>query len=939
MANGRVCEDKNIGSFTFVGSRGSSLVDYCIVNPELLLDFTSFYVHDPNIISDHCLIEFSLVSTVVRQVLDGNAEDASFSNYKWKSSCKDEYINNISTEYFQEQLDTLVDVVDDASCANDIDVSISAFSDLMHKVCDPLFAQTKHTKTANNIKENTEQYMFDNTCTERRKTFYRFLNIFRKNKNDENRTNMVKARTDYKNTVRKFNYERDKQKSFKLLNAKLKNAKEYWKLLKNSISQPKSKNISIIDFEDYFKAVNNPDDPFFQPDEDILHFNERFLNSETQIMFEELNGIITVEEIQRSINQLKNGRSGGPDKFLNEFFIHGAVALLPYLYSLFNKIFQLGYFPESWSEGYIVPLHKKGKLDDVNNFRGITLLSIMGKLFSRILNNRLTEWAEEYYVYIEAQAGFRECMGTVDNLFVLHGLISHTLNKNEKLFCAFVDFTKAFDYVVRDILWYKLIKLGVRGNMLNVIMSMYKHIKSRVKLDCNISMGFNCELGVRQGECLSPFLFAMYLNDLEDEFYLKGSTGIDIGMLKLFLLLYADDIIIFANTAQELQINLDILSEYCTRNRLVVNTGKTKIMIFRRGGILPRDLKFYYNEIELAIVNKFSYLGIVFSTGGSFSVCQETLAGQGMKAIFKLNRLLYNFTNITPKHRIELFDKLVTPILNYGCEVWGFCQAKQIERTHMMFCKQLLGVKTSTQNDFIYGEFGRTDYYSRRLYRIIKYWFKIIHADNRKNVKLIYNLMLYDITERPHVKNWVSLVKNLLSNLGFFHVWVAQGVGDEKIFLSIFRQRVSDHFIQNWQQRLNESSRASFYRHICVFQFQPYLEKVVHKKFRNAISKLRLSSHRLHIESGRWNRPHPTPRENRLCSTCNTLEDEFHFIFECTLYNDERQFLIKPYYRRRYSMFKLIELFQSSNKNILSKLGNYIYKCFEKRTEVSLRRN
>ena len=88
---------------------------------------------------------------------------------------------------------------------------------------------------------------------------------------------------------------------------------------------------------------------------------------------------------------------------------------------------------------------------------------------------------------------------------------------------------------------------------------------------------------------------------------------------------------------------------------------------------------------------------------------QKTLAGQGLKAIFKLNRYLYNFTNITLKHRIELFDKLVTPILNYGSKVWGFCQAKQIERTHMMFCKQLLGVKTSTQNDFIYGEFGRTD--------------------------------------------------------------------------------------------------------------------------------------------------------------------------------------------------------------------------------------
>ena len=113
----------------------------------------------------------------------------------------------------------------------------------------------------------------------------------------------------------------------------------------------------------------------------------------------------------------------------------------------------------------------------------------------------------------------------------------------------------------------------------------------------------------------------------------------------------------------------------------------------------------------------------------------------------------------------------------------------------------------------------------------------------------------------------------------------------------------------------------------------------MHKQFRNAISKQRLSSHRLHIESGSWNIPHPTPRENRLCSACNILEDEFYFMFECTLYNDERQCLIKPYYRRRYSMFKLIELFQSSNKNILAKLGNNIYKSFEKRTEVSLRRN
>ena len=108
-------------------------------------------------------------------------------------------------------------------------------------------------------------------------------------------------------------------------------------------------------------------------------------------------------------------------------------------------------------------------------------------------------------------------MSTVDNIFILHGLISHMLNQGKKLFCAFVDFTKAFDYVVRDNLWFKLIKLGIRGNILNIIKSMYETVKSKVRFENQLSEEFSCMLGVRQGECLSPFLFSMFLNDLEEE--------------------------------------------------------------------------------------------------------------------------------------------------------------------------------------------------------------------------------------------------------------------------------------------------------------------------------------------------------------------------------------------------------------------------------------
>ena len=99
-------------------------------------------------------------------------------------------------------------------------------------------------------------------------------------------------------------------------------------------------------------------------------------------------------------------------------------------------------------------------------------------IVSRILNNRLDSWAENYSIYVEAQAGFRKGMGTTDNVFVLNGLINHFLNNKEYLYCAFIDFQKTLNFVVRDILWYKLKQYGVGGNIFNVIKSMYYNVKS-----------------------------------------------------------------------------------------------------------------------------------------------------------------------------------------------------------------------------------------------------------------------------------------------------------------------------------------------------------------------------------------------------------------------------------------------------------------------------
>jgi len=210
----------------------------------------------------------------------------------------------------------------------------------------------------------------------------------------------------------------------------------------------------------------------------------------------------------------------------------------------------------------------------------------------------------------------------------------------------------------------------------------------------------------------------MFLNDIEDIFIDNELSGINVDMFKLFLISYADDIVIFANSKEQLQLNVDALYEYCQRWKMIVNINKTKVMVFRKSGRLAALTQLYYNNGELEVVGKCTYLGIVFSTGGSFSDSQNALSGPALKAI----------TNISVRHRLDLFDKLISPILNYAKQVWGFIQGSSIERVHLQFCKRLLGVKRTIQNEFVFGELGRYTFhlFCSRYITIVKYWVNIL---------------------------------------------------------------------------------------------------------------------------------------------------------------------------------------------------------------------
>ena len=277
---------------------------------------------------------------------------------------------------------------------------------------------------------------------------------------------------------------------------------------------------------------------------------------------------------------------------------------------------------------------------------------------------------------------------------------------------------------------------------------------------------------------------------------------------------------------------------------------------------------------------------------------------------------------------MDLFDKFIVPVLTYACEMWGFHPSIQIERIHTKYCKNCLGVKKSAQNDFVYGELGRLPLINIRYVRIMKYWLNIVHGNKSLYVSALYHSSLANINvNTPHC--WARSVRDLLLSIGLGEAWYNQGVGNCNAFINIFRMRIMDIAKQDWSSRLNNSSRARFYRAVKPGLGQgKYLEIVNVPSHRKALTKLLTSSHRLRCETGRWERP-VVPYENRMCLVClDKIGDEFHFLLECPRHQSLRSRLIGRYYWNRPSMLKLQQLLNSTCTNVIRAVAKFVNKAF-----------
>jgi hypothetical protein len=690
--------------------------------------------------------------------------------------------------------------------------------------------------------------------------------------------------------------------------------RNFWRKIKSkkkSNIQPDY--LTINDLFEHFRTLYGNNNSDFE--------NTRTVNNDStqnDTDFNELDIPFTEKELKAAVFAQKNNKSPSNDEITGEIIKAAYEIISPFLLNLYNRMFHTGEYPVSWGEGIISPIFKKGDINDAKNYRGVTLINILAKIYSQLLLNRFSKLSH----ITDNQFGFQKGKSIIDCIFILNSVISKVLDSGQRLYCIFIDYEQCFDKIDRSLLWQKLNSENISCKLVRAIKSMYQTVKSCVRFNSNKSDFFSSNIGLKQGDPSSPLLFMLFVNDINECITSDLNGMFTIDEIKLFLLLYADDQVLFAKSPETLQHILNDIQQYCNIWGLKINTSKTKAMIFEKGR--HTTYNFYINNTQIELVNSFKYLGMTFFKNGNWTRSQKTIAQHASIALHNLFGIFRN-VELHLSQKIKMFDTLITSILNFGAEVWGNQPATDIELIHTKFLRRILCVKKSTHLSALYGETGRFPLAVKRKILMLKYWSKICNQDNNSLLKRAY-LMIKDDANANRTyngQNWAYQIKNILDNHGLSYIWNNQSVSN--IQLELIKSRILDNYKQTWYSTINNSSKLdaySLFKH--EFEFEKYLQNIPDGKFKVALTKFRISSHTLRIETGRYEN---LPQKERLCRYCNMqqIESEFHFLLVCPHYSKLRSKYLKPYYNHWPTINKFEQLMSTSTPKNLLNLAKYIY--------------
>jgi len=652
-----------------------------------------------------------------------------------------------------------------------------------------------------------------------------------------------------------------------------------------------------------------------------------------------LNSPFTVQEVTNAIYKLRNGRSSS-DHIHAELLryardpnpeLPNAVAnyIKTDVAAILNKIFLAGQgIPRPWLTAYVTPVFKnKGSKTEPANYRPITVSALLYKLFANVLLSRLQSQLELSGMRAPTQLGFRPNKGTEHAIWLLHHCISLACSPRSKggyggyLYTCFVDLKAAFDSVSRPELWHHLGSLGIEeGPFLTALKSLYSSTTFSVKVGRSHSdRSFNTSKGVKQGCPLSPLLFGLLMDKLHmrirEDCPDVGVRLLDEDGTMLACIMYADDVVLMAQSEVDLQRLVDALQNFCAEVGLSVNTTKSVVTVFEwdtRAAQAPPVYIRVRNDV-LPVMETVKYLGVPFHRTKWLSLASLDMADAASRAVWALWKGVQTRGIVCKDTIIRIYRTQVLPIALYGSGIWGIhhlsvahagtVMNSPVQNVQNLFLRLISHASPITSHWLLHYNMDLMPVQYHIFQAVARLWNAL-----QKDAPLLQKALRSDLSlflHRGHDGCWSKQLITQGHQLGVFPDIPPRGLPSMSVHDFIHRRiRVGDFkgkALEFYQMLWEKEGQGSPYtvdrredttssikrfqdfiymhgkRHHLMFHGSPVLVRTLFR-FRVGASGLRASLHS------------PSP-DARLCPLCHhgDVEDECHVVKHCPAYSHIRQ--------------------------------------------------
>ena len=656
----------------------------------------------------------------------------------------------------------------------------------------------------------------------------------------------------------------------------------------------------------------------------------------------ELDYPITRAEVFKAIRKLKIGKASGEDGVLTDILKTAADAVntsklksgnsvVDALVLLFNYVFDNEVWPDRWGSGIIFPLHKHGSRLDPCNYRPITLMSIVGKIFGLVLNNRLIEFSELTNSVSDEQGGFRPNRGTPDQIFILRELLASRKERGLPTYVTFIDARKAYDTVWREDAYVRIHEAGVRGKVWRQLQAMHAGLSRRVRHPLGVTDWFSVERGVAQGAVESPWIYSQFIEGLARALKDAG-MGVMFAGRRIPLLMYADDMVLLAASQPELARMNAIVSRFAQQHRFQFNGSKSGVMAFNVSAPARKraeERRWLLFGEQVKVVDSYEYLGTILPGDGltwrtqlQASIKTATRRSADLLWMCRADRGMRSRTAIT------LWQSLVRPLLEYASEIWSGqvpeYLVEEAETVQMTFLRGTLGLHANgsgVANEVVRAETGCEPLRNRWAKLKLGYWRRVFAAPDDRLLRVVAEYRHREFINSGGLglgsRGWMRTAAESFTEYGMIPFWLTTSLVAD-LSASTWKGMIYDAVDRTSDSRRSERmggmSSTSTYSDIKYWGLNPdsyafssgeagrlgqnvperYLDDRRCLKGTRLKLLCRLDCLPVMKRVGREVVP-AWPKECRVCFSCESgeVEDVHHFLMVCKTYAQQRDKLVQ----------------------------------------------